>query len=226
MRTPTAITWSAACLAALTPQSAGPPAGDVEALRQMAGCFQVTYRFVEDGEHDALSPDYGLEDPLTEWIALERRGEGSFIHLHVGVFDGGRLMPHFHETWDYRPADGRWRHRVFDRTPDDPARELRYACESAWERNRWECAAGRAEKPFRDSGAPFGFDRRDYDWLDRTNILLVTPRGWVHNEHNRKMKEDGTRVSYELGWITYERVEKPRCGAAPEEYPGGDRRGG
>lgn len=195
-----------------------PGAGGAESVERLSGCFEVTYRFVEDGEHDALSPDYGLEEPVVEWIGFERAEEDRFVLVHAALRQG-RAVPHFHEVWRHRPAQERWRHEVWNRTPGDPDRELRYACESTWEMNRWECAAGRAEKPFRDSGAPFGFDRDDYDVLDRTNILLVTPRGWVHNEHNRKTTEDGALVSYELGWITYERIDRSRCGDAPEEFP-------
>lgn len=184
----------------------------------MSGCFDVTYRFVEDGQHDIFSPEYGLEEPVTEWIGLEGRDDGSLVLVHVG-FRGGRAFPHFHEVWKPLEGEEGWRHEVWGPSADNPEPELRYGCENRWTENRWECAAGRAPKPFRDSGAPFGFDREDYDSLDRTNVLLVTPEGWVHNEHNRKLTENGQVVSYELGWITYERVEEAECGSAPEEFP-------
>lgn len=203
----------------LVPQTSGePPAQDVETIEQLSGCFQVTYRFAEDGEHDLFSPEYGLEDPVTEWISFERRGENTFGQIHVAIREGGRPMPHFEEIWEYLPDDGRWKHEIWG-TPGTPNHERRYACEGTWEMNRWHCPAGRAEKPFRDSGAPFGFDRDDYDYLDRTNTLLVTPEGWVHKQDNRKMTEDGELVSYELGWITYERVEDTMCGEAPGQFP-------
>lgn len=198
--------------------AAVPPEDEVELISRMSGCFEVTYRFVEDGEHDALSPEYGLEDPVVEWIGFERRDGGRLVLTHAALRQG-RAVAHFHEEWRYGGGDGEWRHEVWDRTADDPERQLRYACESAWRMNRWECAAGRAGKPFRDSGAPFGFDRDDYDWLDRTNTLLVTPRGWVHAERNRKMTEGGEVVAHELGWITYERIEEDACGEAPRRFP-------
>lgn len=202
----------------VSPSMGGPPDQEVERLVQMSGCFEVTYRFAEDGRHDAFSPDYGLEEPVTEWIALERQDDTTFVMTHVGVRQGVPV-PHFREIWTYSALDGRWTHEIWNRLPDDPNSQLRYACETRWERNRWECAAGRAEKPFRDSGAPFGFDRTDYDWLDRTNILLVTSRGWIHNQHNKKMAGEGRVVSYELGWITYARVDRATCGSAPERFP-------
>lgn len=196
-----------------------PPERDIELLHEMAGCFEVTYRFVEDGTHDSLRPDYELADPITEWIGFEQTGAREFMQIHASVTPDGRVVPHFHEIWSYRPEHGQWRHRVWSHVPGYHDRELRYACDGTWQRNRWACAAGRAGKPFRDSGAPFGFDRDDYDWLDRTNFVQVTPRGWVHNQHNRKMTEDDELVAYELGWIVYRRVEPGACGDAPEQYP-------
>ena len=195
------------------------PQREIDLLREMAGCFDVTYRYVEDGEHDSFGPDYQLDDPITEWVSFARREDGAVIQVHVSVTEDDRLVPHFHEIWDYRPDDGQWRHEVWEWTPDHPEREFRYSCHGSWEQYKWSCAAGRAEKPFRDSGAPFGFDRDDYDWLDRTNIVQVTPRGWVHNQHNRKMTDDAELVAYELGWITYEPVDTEQCRDAPDEYP-------
>lgn len=80
--------------------------------------------------------------------------------------------------------------------------------------NSWSCHAGRAPKPFRDDGAPFGFNREGYGWLDRTNTLLVAPEGWVQQEYNRKMNISGEVMSYELGWIVYRKVDDEACTAA------------
>jgi hypothetical protein len=85
--------------------------------------------------------------------------------------------------------------------------------------NKWECHAGEAQKPFRDSGAPFGFNRTDYGYLDRENTLLVTSNGWVQNEHNTKMSTSNAIVSYELGWITYRRLGEEACKMAIDLFP-------
>ncbi|WP_157265227.1 DUF6607 family protein [Azohydromonas aeria] len=118
-------------------------------------------------------------------------------------------MPHWHEVWT--PGPGGWTQAVYSRTPDNPERALRYQCTAPWSMNQWHCAAGRALKPFRDSGAPFGFKRTDYAVLDRTNTLLITPRGWIHNEHNLKLDANGRLVSHELGFITYRRLDEAQC---------------
>lgn len=203
---------------------AGPPAfsspmslgRDSRHVERLAGCFSVTYRFVEDGVHDSLGNEYGLTEPITEWIELTRQDDRGLTLLHVSITEDRRAVPHFHEVWTYHPDDESWTQEIWSRTPVDENRELRYRCTAPWELNRWECHAGKARKPFRDAGAPFGFDRTDYEWLDRKNIVLVTQNGWVHNQHNKKLTEDDELVSYELGWITYRRVDEAQCDAAIE----------
>ena len=77
--------------------------------------------------------------------------------------------------------------------------------------NLWSCDIGAAPKPFRDSGAPFGHLRDDYDHLSRENSILSTPEGWVQSERNRKLAEDGQLVSYELGYIIYRKWDDATC---------------
>ncbi|MBI3047223.1 MAG: hypothetical protein HYY76_02830 [Acidobacteria bacterium] len=62
-------------------------------------------------------------------------------------------------------------------------------------------------------------DTQAWLWLDRHNILLVTPNGWVQNEHNREMRSPDELVAHELGWITYRRIPQERCEAAPQQFP-------
>ncbi|MBB3192581.1 DUF6607 family protein [Halomonas cerina] len=205
--------------AALVASSAAWGAEDSESGRRhiehLAGCFEVTYRFAEDGVHDIFSEEYGLEEGLLEWLALETLSETAYRLTHMSVLEN-RVMPHFHEIWRYLPDEEGWQHEVWSRSAANPAKELRYTCSASWVHNTWSCHAGKAEKPFRDSGAPFGFDRTDYDYLDRDNTLLVTPEGWIHAQHNLKKRESGEVVAHELGWITYRRVDDQRCASAHE----------
>lgn len=189
-----------------------------EDIRNLAGCFKVTYEFVEDGVHDTLSPDYDL-GPVIEWVGYREQDDGTLVLPHVSVTESGRAVPHWHEVWRHHPEAGTWTQTVRRGAPGGERDALRYRCTAPWRMNRWQCHAGAAPKPFRDSGAPFGFDRQDYDRIDRENIILVTENGWVQNEHNRKMTDDGELVAYELGWITYSPVEGDRCMAAAKELP-------
>lgn len=182
----------------------------IENVKQLAGCFDVTYRFAEDGRHDMFSPDWGLQDPVREWVGFERAPNGAVILRHVSITPEGRAASHWYEVWTYHAAEKAWTQEVWGGSPEHSA-GLRYRCTAPWQKNRWSCHAGRAPKPFRDQGAPFGFTRTDYEWLDRHNILLVTPQGWVQNENNKKLNSSGAAVSYELGWITYQRIEEEKC---------------
>jgi len=195
-----------------------PAAAGVSEIQKLAGCFEVTYRFAEDGTHDIFSERYGLPKPVKEWIGLEKTGEDSFLLTHVLFVP--EPIAHWRDVWKSNaqssPPSESWTQEVWG-GPPGLGSELRYRCTAPWTANRWECHAGRSSKPIRDAGAPH--QRDDYDWIDRHNILLVTPNGWVQNEHNRKMKASGEFVSYELGWITYKRIDEEQCKPASEQFP-------
>ncbi len=181
-----------------------------DAIQQLAGCFEVTWRFVEDGIHDLFSPDYGLTNPTKEWVGFRHTEEHTFQLQHA-LFVEGRPLAHWYEVWTQPPGTDDWRQEIWGGTPG-PESEVRYGCTAPWADSRWECHAGRAAKPLRD-------DRRDYDWLDRTNILQVTPHGYVQNQDNRKMRENGEVVSSELGWVTYARLDDEQCAPATRRFP-------
>lgn len=187
-------------------------------VEKLAGCFDVTYRFAEDGVHDLFSKKYTLDKPHKEWIGFKRGEKGIFILQHATSNDD-QATSHFHEVWKYHPDEKTWTQKVWSQAYENERRKLRYQCTAPWKMNEWECHAGKAHKPFRDNGAPFGFNRTDYERLDRENTLLVTPNGWVQNEHNSKQAASGEIVSYELGWITYRRLGDKACKAASDLFP-------
>lgn len=197
-----------------------------EHVENLAGCFAVSYRFAEDGVHDLFGDDFMLDEPILEWIALEREDDHRLVLTHVSITPDERAVPHFHEIWSFEADERAWTQEVWSRAPDDEQRSLRYRCTAPWSLNRWACHAGIAPKPFRDHGAPFGFMRDDYADLDRDNIVLVTERGWIHNQHNRKIAEDGTLVAHELGWIVYRRLPEQDCQVAIDAFPSDVERGG
>lgn len=194
----------------------------VEFVTRLAGCFEVTYRFAEDGSHDMFSPDWGLDDPVREWVGLEETADGTIVLRHVSITDDGRAVPHWYEAWKFQSDQKGWTQEVWSHTPGDGRSRLRYRCTAPWQKNLWDCHAGKAPKPFRDAGAVFGFSRTDYDWLDRRNTLLVTPKGWIQFERNQKMASTGQVVSYELGWITYRRIGQDACAPAIDQFTGQD----
>jgi hypothetical protein len=79
------VVLSGPCAASELPSS--PPA----LIRNLQGCFRVSYRFVEDGRHD-----YGIKDFL-EWITLKQES-GAYLIQHYGLLDG-EVSVHFNESW-------------------------------------------------------------------------------------------------------------------------------
>jgi hypothetical protein len=182
----------------LSPPARTAPAEVPDVIRWQAGCFQVTYRFLEPGRPG--------EEPTTvkEWIGLEAKEGGKVILTHVGLF-GGEPTWHFQDVWSKRP-DG-WRLEVMGRHGP------RYSCDGKFVANRLHCKAPGAAKPLRDK------KRADYDKLDRGISLYVRPQLWAQQEYNDKLKNDGTLVSVEVGLVEYQRLDDKECAAAQKNPP-------
>jgi hypothetical protein len=166
-----------------------------EPLKHLAGCFEVTYRFVEDGVHDKE-----IKGDIFEEITVAAV-DGGWAFQHWGVFKGQRIK-HWREQWR-REGDG-----SFTQTVIGPFEDPRYACTAPFRVNQWQCAVRGAPKPQRDRA------RTDYVTLDRENVLQITPRGWVQSERNVKRDAGGAAVAHEVGWNEYRRVDGKKCETA------------
>src|SRR4051812_23430769 len=78
-------------------------ANSAATLKNLKGCFEVTYRFVEDGAHD-----YDLRGGFYEWIEL-REENGVMMFQHFGVHDGEGAK-HWREDWS--PSGENWNQKV------------------------------------------------------------------------------------------------------------------
>jgi hypothetical protein len=164
-----------------------------EPLSHLAGCFEVSYRFVEDGANDK-----DIKGDLFEEITVEAR-DGVWAFQHWGVFKGQRIK-HWREEWRRNPDAS------FTQTVIGPFEDARYECTAPFRFNQWRCATRGAPKPQRDRA------RTDYRTLDRENTLQLTPRGWVQSENNVKRDGSGAPVANEVGWNEYRRVDATKCG--------------
>jgi len=173
-------------------RGAAAAAGAPGVLQHLAGCFEVSYRFVEDGVHDK-----DIRGDLLEEITLEAQ-DGVYAFQHYGIVKGRRLK-HWREEWRRHPNGS------FTQTVIGPSDNFRYTCTAPFQFNQWRCATHRAPKPQRDR------ERTDYQTLDRENTLQITPKGWVQAENNTKRTTTGVAVSNELGWNEYRRVDEGRC---------------
>lgn len=162
-----------------------------ETLKRMAGCFRVTFAFVEDGPHDAFY------QPVLE--RAELTAESPLTLTRTLILDGEAQL-HWSEVWTEVDAAGRrWRQKV-----TGPYGDFRYECDGVWERNQWTCRAPQSAKPRRDKARP-------YRYLDRENTLQINAKRWVHAQSNRKVMADGSLHSVEVGWNVYERVDDKLC---------------
>lgn len=162
----------------------------LEALKNLEGCFEVTYRFVEV---DKPYFEQGFEE-----ITYALQEDGTHFYQHFGVF-GGERIKHWGEQWAEN-SDGTWTQTVVG-----PSGDFRYKCTAAFEGNQWRCHAGISPKPRRDKS------RTDYDVIDRENTLQFSPQVWIQSERNFKKKRDLTFVSAEVGWNEYRRVDSSKC---------------
>ncbi len=179
-----------------------------EHVLKFAGCHSVTYYFHEDGEHDHLNPERPPALVTEEYSAITEEEPGRIVLQHATLDPDGLAIPHYHEIWTHGP--GGWTQSVYGRELGGE-RELRTRCTAPWSINRWACDIGPSPRPFRDSGAPFGFMRDDYEQLFRRSVILVTPEGWVHSQDNRKLTLDGDLVAHELGYIIADKHDQETC---------------
>jgi hypothetical protein len=164
-------------------------------IRNMSGCFLVTYRFVEDGTHD----EYIGETP--ERVDLSE-DNGVYSLQRYGIVEND-LMKHFREDWSSvanEKGNILWTQKVYS-----PNGSFRYECSSSLTFNQFHCETKNAPKPRRDR------NRSDYTTMDRSHKIQVTPLGYVQAENNLKIASDGKVVSSEVGWIEYKRVEASKC---------------
>lgn len=158
-------------------------------IKQMAGCFKVTFQYVEDGEHDEVfdSVYEVAELNLDDGISLSRK-----------MIMNGTPIPHWSETWRDLGDD------VWSQEVRGPGGDVRYQCQGAWVMNQWRCQADHAPKPRRDR-------TRTYSHLDRENTLVINSERWVHAQNNFKKNADDQLVSVEVGFNVYERVADSFC---------------
>ena len=171
-------------------QADAPTTSDI--LKSLSGCFEVSYRYVEDGPHDLE-----LKGNLYEWITFQQ-DQGTLKFQHHGVSDG-QIFKHWREEWR-ETSSGMWSQKVIG-----PFEDFRYECEAAFNFRQWRCVTLKSPKPLRDS------KRTDYQYLDRENTLQITPNGWIQAENNTKKSADGKPITNELGWNEYRRIDDAKC---------------
>jgi hypothetical protein len=215
---------------------------DTKAIKDMCGCYEVTFNFSETFEYSGDSTYVESEvkhDKGLEWVELiqDDKDKISMQHLLiVGKPDNPHIVKHWRQDWEFENTDlyvynhdniwtyvslseekvkGQWTQKVFQ-VDDSP----RYEGSGSWVhvdgKSYWENETT-APLPRREYTT-----RSDYNVTLRRNRHEITTYGWLHEQDNDKVvrangKED-VILAQEKGYNTYVKVADNRCQAGQDYW--------
>lgn len=211
---------------------------DQKAIKDMCGCYEVTFNFAETFEYvddSTYVPSPVKHDKAMEWVELLEDTDNKIVLQHlliVGPPQKQMIVKHWRQDWEFEntklyqfdhdnkwnfvtlPNDqvkGQWTQRVFQ-VDDSP----RYEGSSSWVhvdgKSYWENTSD-APLPRREETL-----RSDYNVTGRTNRQEITPNGWIHDQDNKKIlredHKDDVVIAEEKGHNTYVKVADSKCKTA------------
>lgn len=215
---------------------------DQKAIKDMCGCYEVTFNFAETFEYSGDStyvPSPVKHDKGLEWVQLvdDSKDKISLQHLLiVGPKEHPYIVKHWRQDWEYENTDlyefdhdnkwtykklpkssikGQWTQKVFQ-VDDSP----RYEGSASWVhvdgKSYWENTTS-APLPRREYT-----QRSDYNVTTRRNHHEITQNGWIHEQDNDKViREDNKEdivLAQEKGFNTYVKVDDSKCKAAQDYW--------
>ncbi|MFL0353267.1 DUF6607 family protein [Xanthomarina sp. GH4-25] len=210
---------------------------DEKAIKDMCGCYEVTFNFAETFEYSGDSTyieSKTKHDKGLEWVKLIQDDTDKISMQHiliVGRPESPHIVKHWRQDWQFEntklyvydhdnkwsfvnlPKDkvkGQWTQKVFQ-VDDSP----RYEGSASWVhidgKSYWEDETS-APLPRREYTT-----RSDYNVTVRRNRHEITNYGWLHEQDNDKVvretgKEDVV-LAQEKGYNTYVKVDDSRCEA-------------
>lgn len=219
---------------------------DRRAILALAGNYRVGFQFVETGGFaDGYTPPRPYFSWGTEHVSVIEDSDELISLQHTLVMymqdDSGEtmgpfVMKHWRQDWTYQNTDlhiyqgnriwqrtqlskddvsGTWTQSVFQ-VDDSP----RYEVVGRWEHGAqyasWFSEASLRPLPRREHSV-----RDDYNILEGEHRITISPTGWIHEQHNRKVnrhKNLDTYVAQEIGFTRYERITDPDLSAAEESW--------
>lgn len=208
---------------------------DQTAIKEMCGCFEVTYNFAETFNYSkdtTYKPSKNKISSALEWagLVIDDKNKISIQHiLQVGNPAKPMIVKHWRQDWLYQNTNfymyngdnnwtfqqkakkevkKQWTQKVYQ-VDDSP----RYEGSGTWVhlngKSYWESTTT-APLPRREYTK-----RSDYNITLRGNRHEITNYGWVHDQDNSKVireagKED-VIIAKEKGYNTYKRVPETRC---------------
>jgi hypothetical protein len=221
---------------------------DREAIKNMCGCYEVTFNFAEtfNYSNDSLyKPSKTKVDKGLEWAQLVTDEDDKIQIQHllqVGNPAEPMIIKHWRQDWLFENTDlysynadnewtfekssasevkGQWTQKVFQ-VDDSP----RYEGSASWVhvdgKSYWEntTPAPLARREYTT--------RSDYNLLMRGNRQEITDYGWVHDQDNTKIiRETGKEdivLAKEKGYNTYVKVDDSKCAAASQWWKDKDQK--
>ena len=208
---------------------------DVEAIKSMCGCYEVTFKFAETfnySKDSSYTPSKNKIAYAVEWIDLTYIDKNNLIIQHIlqmGKDSNAYIMKHWRQDWNYQNREfliydhnniwnkleanynstkRQWTQKVFQ-VDDSP----RYEGSASWayidDKIFWENNVD-APLPRRERSI-----RSDYNVLNRGNRIEITNEGWIHKQNNQKiLRSDTTNdilIASEYGINSYVKINDDRC---------------
>lgn len=216
---------------------------DRRAILAMEGSYRVSFDFIETmGFVDGYTPQKPYFSWGTEHVQVLKSDEKAISLQHSlvmffkgedGIEVGPMVMKHWRQDWTFEDTDlhvyegkstwakvtnpaeetrGKWTQAVFQ-VDDSP----RYEVVGKWSHqggmSSWLSESCWRPLPRREFSV-----RKDYDLLQGTHEITITPTGWVHLQRNQKVSLADAKnpqiIAQELGVNRYERIKTPSLNQA------------
>ena len=225
------LSWAVVILLAGSLQAQG--LKDKQNIEKLCGCYEVEFKYAETFSPDT-SYKFHERDEINgglELILPIETSDRKIVLQHLLIITDSMIIKHWREDWTYenptvfnyrgnklwakaqlKPEDvkGKWTQSVWE-VSDAP----RYQGVSEWintdGKTFWQNTAD-APLPRREYSV-----RNDYNILRRTNRIILTNDGWVHEQDNQKIirnKGVDKLLVEEKGINSYKKVEDKKCAAA------------
>ncbi|HRI24383.1 MAG TPA: hypothetical protein PLZ45_06880 [Ferruginibacter sp.] len=202
-------------------------------INKLCGCFEVEFKYAETFSPD---PNYKFHEREIingglEYVFPVEAGNKRIVLQHLLVITDSMIIKHWREDWTYEnpviwkyrgnktwikemqkpeAVKGKWTQSIWE-VSDEP----RYQGTSEWINANGETFwlnSTDAPLPRREYSV-----RNDYNILNRTNRLVVSGNGYIHQQDNKKIfRENGIDklLVEEKGINSYARKDEAACAAA------------
>ena len=206
---------------------------DKKYIEKLCGCYEVEFKYAE-----TFSPDTSYKfhdrDEISgglELILPIEVSDKKMVLQHLLVITDSMIIKHWREDWTYEnPTIFLYRgNKLWTKEQLKPEEVFRKWTQPVWEVSDAPRYQGASEwintdgKTFwqNTSDAPLprrGYSvRNDYNILKRTNRIILTNDGWIHEQDNQKIiRNKGTDrlLVEEKGINSYKKMVDSKCAAA------------